>query len=340
MLLLLCRLDKESLDEKYVFFASVEDLYKYLQNNDLPIIQVPPLLEKATSYQEKKYSIKTIPDNSLTEDRKFILTKIGEGYSIKEIYRLGRKNSVKVIEYHVANIQKLFNVKSHVLLAHFAVALGLIKPIAQSVNLLPSLWEPADKKKENNLTIGEDVFCFRRYLNQSRGNKKNIPPPQNIKDFIYVPPKSPYSTLQYPPVLYDKYQHDIRRHLNFTNLSNNIQLALFHLGVDAKNIYAPPNRKSFYRKNKIKLYYNSFWDRPGRNLWEILEAAYKKYRQLIWDFHPDRNKNKEKQMVQINESWDIVKTQFARRGYVLNGMNVKVPLKALVPGYFYNHRKR
>jgi DNA-binding NarL/FixJ family response regulator len=137
MIFLLNRLDKTKIHEKYVFFSELPLLQAFLKGNNLSAediqVKTPSLENKfvAHTYKYEKFLASVIPDNQFSLITEFTLTKLAEGYTIKEIARMrGSNRSVKGVEWHVSNIKKLFNIKNrhNVLLTHFAIALGLVTP--------------------------------------------------------------------------------------------------------------------------------------------------------------------------------------------------------------------
>jgi hypothetical protein len=135
MIFLLNRLDKTLIHEKYVFFSELPLLQAFFKENNLSAediqVRMPSMENKyvAHTYKYEKFLVSVIPDNQFGLITEFTLTKLAEGYTIKEIARMrGSNKSVKAVEWHVSNIKKLFNIKdkNNVLLAHFAIALGLV----------------------------------------------------------------------------------------------------------------------------------------------------------------------------------------------------------------------
>jgi len=152
--------------------------------------------------------------------------------------------------------------------------------------------------------------------------------------------KSPYSTLEQPPMLskfrpanidpnipvYDKTaKRDIppadfkpkisipRSKSPFAKKlppppvkSTSIQTALHLLGID-RNIIAPRNLKSS----------GSFWSYPPEHIWKLLSLAKRRYELEIAHAHPDRGGDM-KRAAQLNAAWKLVKKLFARRGFEMH----------------------
>jgi hypothetical protein len=171
----------------------------------------------------------------------------------------------------------------------------------------------------------EDVIVRRRGLTTSKPKKLKIIKSRKI---VHSAPKYSLVLSKYRPANIDP---------SLTNPSRVIHKALEFLGIDKKVIRVnsgckgASGRKMRSLMGLTKNGSNRFWDRKEDFLWGVLDLAATRYKYELWAAHPDRG-GSDKRMAQINESWDIVRGQFAKRGYILHGMNVKIrrPLKAIL----------